>query len=96
MAAQIGHTKAGGRKKGTPNRVTAELKLAFQKHGDELVEALLALTKSDDEHVRLKALQVCLDRAYGRPAQAVQVGADSDSIPVVFHMDFGAGLKPQY
>ncbi len=85
-----------GRRKGTPNRATAGIKAAFQLHGDELVQALLALTKSDDEHVRLKALQVCLDRAYGRPAQAVQVGADPDSIPVVFHMDFGAGLKPQY
>ena len=77
-------------------RETTELKAAFKKHGDEFVEALLALTRSDDEHVRLKALQVCLDRGYGRPAQAVQVGADPDSIPVVFHMDFGAGLKPQY
>ncbi len=96
MAAQKGHTTAGGPKKGTPNRVTAEIKAAFQQHGDEFVEALLTLTRSDDEHVRLKALQVCLDRAYGRPAQAVQVGADPDSVPVVFSMDLGAGLKPQY
>ncbi len=88
--------RRGGRQKGTPNRATAELKLAFQKHGDELVEALLALTRSDDEHVRLKALQVCLDRGYGRPAQAVQVGADPDSVPVVFSMNFGDGLKPKY
>ncbi len=93
MAAQKGHTKASGRKKGTPNRVTAEIKAAFQRHGDEFVEALLALARSDDEHVRLKALQVCLDRAYGRPAQAVQVGADPDSIPVAFSMNFGDGLK---
>ena len=84
--------RRGGRQRGPPNRVTAELKLAFQKHGDELVEALLALTRSDDEHVRLKALQVCLDRGYGRPAQAVQVGADPDNMPVVFNIDLGAGL----
>ncbi len=86
--------KTGGRRKGSLNKATAKIKATLQKHGDELVDALLALTRSDDEHVRLKALQVCLDRAYGRPAQAVQVGADPDSIPVVFHMDFGAGLKP--
>ncbi len=60
---------------------------------DELVEALLALTKSDDERVRLAAIQAALDRGYGRPAQAVQVGADPDSVPVVFSMDFGAGLN---
>ncbi len=72
MAAQKGHTKAGGRKKGTPNRVTAELKAAFQKHEKELVQALLALTKSDDERVRLGAIQAALDRGWGRPSQAVE------------------------
>ncbi len=72
MAAQKGHTKAGGRKKGTPNRVTAELKAAFQKHEKELVQALLTLTKSDDERVRLGAIQAALDRGWGRPSQAVE------------------------
>ena len=43
--------RRGGRRKGTPNRVTAELKAAIQKHGDELVQALLSLIKSDDERV---------------------------------------------
>ena len=91
MAAQRGHTKAGGRKKGTPNRVTAEIKAAFQKHGDELVEALLALTRSDDERVRLGAIQACLDRGWGKPAQAVQVGGDPNA-PIIFNMHFADGL----
>ena len=34
--------KTGGRIKGTPNRVTAEIGACFQKHGQELVDALLA------------------------------------------------------
>ncbi len=88
--------KTGGRHKGTPNKVTAEIKAAFQKHGQELVEALLALTKSEDERVRLGAIQACFDRGWGRPAQAVQVGADADSVPVVFSMNFGDGPKPKY
>ncbi len=29
-----------GRKKGTPNKATAEIKAAFQKHSDELVPHL--------------------------------------------------------
>ncbi len=78
------------------NKATAEIKAAFQKHGDELVQALLALTRSDDERVRLGAIQACFDRGWGRPAQAVQVGADADSAPVVFSMNFGDGLKPKY
>ncbi len=64
--------KTGGRQKGAPNRATRELKAAFQKHGDELVTALLALTKSDDERVRLGAIQAALDRGWGRPSQAVE------------------------
>ncbi len=63
--------RRGGRQRGTPNRVTAELKATFQKHGDELVQALLALTKSDDERVRLGAIQAALDRGWGKPAQVV-------------------------
>ena len=73
MAAQRGHKKAGGRKKGTRNKGTAEIKAAFQKHGDELVEALLALTKSDDERVRLGAIQACFDRGWGKAVQAVDL-----------------------
>ncbi len=34
-------------------------------HGDELVKALLALTKSEDERVRLGAIQAALDRGWG-------------------------------
>ncbi len=78
MAAQKGHTKAGGRKKGTPNRVTAELKAAFQKHEKELVQALLTLTKSDDERVRLGAIQAALDRGWGRPAQMVDANVQGE------------------
>ncbi len=78
MAAQKGHTKAGGRKKGTPNKATAGIKAAFQKHGQELVEALLALTRSDDERVRLSAIQAALDRGWGRPSQAVEGTLDGD------------------
>ncbi len=78
MAAQKGHTKAGGRKKGTPNKATAGIKAAFQKHGDDLVGALLALTKSDDERVRLGAIQAALDRGWGRPAQMVDANVQGE------------------
>ena len=61
--------KTGGRRKGTPNKATSEIKAAFRKHGDELVDALLALTKSDDERVRLGAIQAALDRGWGKATQ---------------------------
>ncbi len=45
--------KTSGRRKGVRNKATAEIRAALQLHGDELVGALLALTKSADERVRL-------------------------------------------
>ena len=73
MAAQRGHTKWGGRKKGVPNKVTGEIKAAFQKHGDALVKALLKLTKSKDERVRLGAIQAAFDRGWGKAIQAMEI-----------------------
>ena len=66
--------KTGGRIAGTRNKATAEIKAAFQLHGDELVKALLALVRSDDERVRLGAIKECLDRGWGKPAQTVDLG----------------------
>ena len=68
--------KTGGRQKGSLNKATASIKAAIQKHGEALVKALLALTKSDDERVRLGAIQAALDRGWGKPTQAVDVGMD--------------------
>ncbi len=44
----------------TEAKVTAEVRAAFQKHGDDLVEAPLVLTKSDDERVRLTSVNIAL------------------------------------
>ena len=65
--------KTGGRTKGTPNQATAEIKTAFRKHGTALVKALLALTKSDDERVRLGAINACLDRGWGKAVQSLEL-----------------------
>ena len=75
--------RRGGRKKGTPNKATAGLKAAFQKHEKALVKALLALTKSADEQVRLRAIQLCLERGWGRPAQTVEVPDGSLAIAAI-------------
>jgi len=73
MAAPKGQKKVAGRKKGVPNKATADIKAAFQLHGDELVEALLKLTKDEDARVRLGAINACLDRGWGKPAQFQEI-----------------------
>ena len=72
MAAQKGCEKTGGRKKGTPNKVDKDIKAAFREHGEEFVRALVKLTKSKDENVRVKALQIGLDRGYGKAVQHIE------------------------
>ena len=66
--------RRGGRKKGTPNKVTATLREAFQAHEKKLVERLLKLTESGDLQVRLGALRLCFDRGWGKPPQALTDG----------------------
>ena len=83
--------KTGGRHKGTPNKATAEIRAALQKHGDELVQALLKLTQRADERVRLGAITAALDRGWGKPAQALQIKGDPDS-PVMFNLRLGDGM----
>ena len=69
---------------GTPNKVTVDIKAAFQKHGMKFVTAMVELTKHKDPHIQLKALQICLDRGYGRPPLAVALGGDPDA-PAIEH-----------
>jgi len=51
----LGHPKKGGRKKGVPNKVTAEIKEAAQAYGAAAIEAAVASN----------------DRGYGKPGQAI-------------------------
>jgi hypothetical protein len=61
-----------GRKPGVPNIATREIKAAAQLYGEEAIERLVALMRSEDPNVALKAANALLDRAYGRPAQTLQ------------------------
>lgn len=65
-----GHPKppGSGRQKGTPNKATADIRAAAQKHGEKAIRELVKLlTKSENEQTRLKAAVELLDRGYGRP-----------------------------
>lgn len=63
-------TRIGGRKKGTPNKVTADIRAAAQKHGPAMIEALARIaTKGESEAARVSAINALLDRGYGKAAQ---------------------------
>ena len=56
MAAQKGHVKAGGRKKGTPNKTTADIKKLAQKYGVSSLKGIAELAENaESEGTRLAA-----------------------------------------
>lgn len=60
-------TKTGGRKVGTPNKVTADIRAAARKHGAACIKELARLmTKAKDERTSVAAIKEILDRAYGK------------------------------
>ena len=68
-----GIAKTGGRQKGTPNKLTAEIKEVARQYGTEAVEKLAELMRCpDNPQVQRAAAEALLDRGYGRPMQAIQ------------------------
>ncbi|HYC00421.1 MAG TPA: hypothetical protein VEC57_14890 [Candidatus Limnocylindrales bacterium] len=65
--------KTGGRRKGTPNKATADVKAAAAKHSDEAIKTLVAIMKNPkaDDRARIAAAKEILDRAHGKAPQAI-------------------------
>ena len=74
MAAfEKSHEKLGGRKKGTPNKVTVAIKdLLNEKIDDEQLWKVWAKhLRSRDAHISIKALELILHYKYGKPIQPI-------------------------
>lgn len=69
--------RRGGRKKGTPNKATAEVKALAGKYTEAAIKELARLaTKAESEAARVAAIRELLDRAHGKPSQSVDVTGD--------------------
>ena len=66
-----------GRKRGAPNKATADIKLLAQKHGKTAIAKLVKLMDDEDPRVQTAACKELLDRGYGRAAQP-HTGADGE------------------
>lgn len=65
--------KTGGRRKGTPNRVTKEISELARAYAPAALKELARLAKAaESESARVSAIGMLLDRAYGKPSQAIQ------------------------
>jgi len=65
----------GGRKK-----LPEELRTAFRAEGYRALDVLLAVMMDPEARTadRIRAAEIILDRGYGKPAQAVDLGADGE------------------
>lgn len=80
--------KTGGRRAGTPNKTTRPIAEVLERLGtddagiDTHAKSLHDLTLSDDEHVRIKALNVVMAYRHGKPTEHHQIGGDGGG-PIV-------------
>ena len=75
--------KTGGRIKGTPNKVTQDLMGMAQKYTEDALNTLVTITNQSDAppSARVAAANAILDRAHGKPTQAI-TGADGSELIV--------------
>lgn len=67
-----GRREGSGRKKGTPNRITAEVKALAAEYAPAVLAELARIAReSDSDAARVSAAREILDRACGKPSQAV-------------------------
>jgi hypothetical protein len=65
--------KFGGRKKGTPNKSTSEIRTLAQEYGPEAIRRLVSLMRqSDDRKLQFAAARELLYRGHGRPTEVVE------------------------
>lgn len=75
--------KSGGRKAGTPNKATADIKGLAQAYTVEALGVLVELMRDETgvPQVRAHAASAIIDRGHGKPAQAI-TGGDGGPVAV--------------
>jgi hypothetical protein len=85
MATHGGKREGAGRPAGLRNKATLERKASLtdlaQTHAAAAVQTLFSIMSNEAEaaSARVAAANAILDRGFGRPRQAVDLGADDES-----------------
>lgn len=62
-----------GRKKGSPNKITAEVRSIAQQYGEQAIKMLAdMMVAGESETARIAAAKEILDRAYGKASQLIE------------------------
>jgi hypothetical protein len=80
--------RRGGRKKGTRNKATVEVKAIAQKYTKQVIERLAYLSlKAESEQAQVAACKELLDRGHGKAPQ--HISTDGPQVPL-----FAIGVMP--
>lgn len=80
--ARGGKRKGAGRPKGAVTKATVEIRALASEHSRTAMDVLVGIaTGGQSESARVAAAKEILDRAYGRPPQAI-IGGGPDDPPV--------------
>jgi hypothetical protein len=80
--------RRGGRKKGTPNKLTAQLQTplaqAARRYDGNALQTLVAIMNDDTATTaaRVRCAELILDRAHGKPAYLEDPNRDPDFVPL--------------
>jgi hypothetical protein len=77
-AKRGGKRPGSGRKKGTPNRLTRNVKQYAAQFGEEAIDTLVAMMRNPETPPNsiVSAAKELLERGFGRPSQTVEVSGD--------------------
>jgi hypothetical protein len=78
-------TPGSGRKKGTPNKATSEVKSLSQRFGEEIIDQLhrIAMNKRSSDTDKIAAIKELLNRGYGKSvAQMNLAGHDGGPLSI--------------
>lgn len=74
-----GARENAGRKKGSPNKITAEVKQLAQEHGERAINVLVDMMENaNSDSTKVLAAREILDRAYGKATQYQEISATVD------------------
>jgi hypothetical protein len=68
----LSNRKGRGRPKGAKNKISFDIRIACQKHGEMAIKELSRLAReSSNEATRVAAIKELLDRGYGKAPQTI-------------------------
>lgn len=92
MAGSKPGERRGGRKAGTLNKATADVKIAASQYTEAAVAELARIMReSESDAARVSAIKEILDRGHGKSAQAVNV---SGSLGLAIRKIELVGVRP--